>query len=741
MYVLAKCRWLILTLLPRDELMALETSAAAIITRPPEILTCIKFVVSHKIIFLVFDSHTRPSHPDGAGLTFSTSVDHTASYLANLLAVDPSLLADKTLQWEAQLLAQFSGHVFSPKPQEYDLLQNILKSSLTIMELDAQNRQLKSENNHLQAEVNKQSVDLSVSHVAARQLENRISLLTAQITQYEEEILHLTRDLSMLRVSQKGGARSNTLPTHPSAQLETHPPQSSGISLLKNIGNLFWGNSDSGPHASDEMSSTTTDFPTSYISERSLGKKPESTGNDTASSSRKRLSFGVPSVKANPGRNQRFYTEPRSGIIDDQDFALQQQRKFDEEDDRLRAERQKLTSRGNLLGPAPPVDKSLSKKMVPDHQIPHEQGFYHLPPRHGVEQQREAGFRTEHWEDHGATTHRLIKQQQEAEREYNDMRHVMDPRHERDIDAAGRSSPIQRVIARDNNNVATSAAPPNQMFGQGSQRNANQDDSHATPKGEKRVRPLTGNASRSDEDDTAIKYAADDAPWQDKDDVSESADDQAKLRDEDLGVEHPAKQRHKDNAGHALPEPELLEDDLRGMEHAAEYQRKLEEERRDMEYAAELQRMLDAELRDEDYAIQQQSAFDREDEFLRYQHLYLVHSAPSTFDCSICFETFSQDYVASVDTCDHQFCRECIKNHITSRLEEHRFPILCPLCVTGKEGKPSRKLSRQSSSQHANVFLVITNVLAQEVGISERENLLWNELENAAFSIIIHCRG
>jgi hypothetical protein len=39
-----------------------------------------------------------------------------------------------------------------------------------------------------------------------------------------------------------------------------------------------------------------------------------------------------------------------------------------------------------------------------------------------------------------------------------------------------------------------------------------------------------------------------------------------------------------------------------------------------------------------------------------------------------------EDDVTFLDPCRHNFCRNCIKNHIGSQLSERRFPILCPVC-------------------------------------------------------------
>jgi hypothetical protein len=36
--------------------------------------------------------------------------------------------------------------------------------------------------------------------------------------------------------------------------------------------------------------------------------------------------------------------------------------------------------------------------------------------------------------------------------------------------------------------------------------------------------------------------------------------------------------------------------------------------------------------------------------------------------------------------------------------------------------------------------LAITNLLAQEVGITENQNKIWTEMEMVAFSVLVHCR-
>lgn len=104
---------------------------------------------------MVFDSHPRPDHPNGAGFTFSTSMDVTAIYLDNLLAIDQSILSDHSLQWQTQLLANFSGLLFVAKPTRFDsnpieAERAMVESSLSILTLQAEVAELKSQNASLE---------------------------------------------------------------------------------------------------------------------------------------------------------------------------------------------------------------------------------------------------------------------------------------------------------------------------------------------------------------------------------------------------------------------------------------------------------------------------------------------------------------------------------------------------------------------------------------------------------------
>ena len=68
-----------------------KKSAAIVI----EMVTCVRMSIPDGTdVFVVFDSHPRQDHPDGAGFTFSTPIDATAQYLDTLLAIYQSILSN-----------------------------------------------------------------------------------------------------------------------------------------------------------------------------------------------------------------------------------------------------------------------------------------------------------------------------------------------------------------------------------------------------------------------------------------------------------------------------------------------------------------------------------------------------------------------------------------------------------------------------------------------------------------------
>lgn len=61
----------------------------------------------------------------------------------------------------------------------------------------------------------------------------------------------------------------------------------------------------------------------------------------------------------------------------------------------------------------------------------------------------------------------------------------------------------------------------------------------------------------------------------------------------------------------------------------------------------------------------------------------------NTGDCLICTEPLSLGEMVSVEGCGHTTCKDCLRQHIASRLGEKVWPVLCPICVA--EGGSQRK--------------------------------------------------
>ena len=84
------------------------------------------------------------------------------------------------------------------------------------------------------------------------------------------------------------------------------------------------------------------------------------------------------------------------------------------------------------------------------------------------------------------------------------------------------------------------------------------------------------------------------------------------------------------------------------------------------------------------YAMRLQREFDDEECALSLQRAEAVNSAQLLFECSICMDDVPVDSIAFIDSCEHAFCRECLRGHVAACLEEHRFPVRCPTCTAGK---------------------------------------------------------
>lgn len=83
-------------------------------------------------------------------------------------------------------------------------------------------------------------------------------------------------------------------------------------------------------------------------------------------------------------------------------------------------------------------------------------------------------------------------------------------------------------------------------------------------------------------------------------------------------------------------------------------------------------------------AIQQQRRYEDEARHLEQQRLSLAASAQVTFTCGVCMELVLDEDLAFIDKCQHQFCRECLQGYVLSKIQDRRFPIVCPTCMSDK---------------------------------------------------------
>jgi hypothetical protein len=142
---------------------------------------------------VIFDSHSRPDHPDGAVFILNTSVHRTAARLVDILPVDRRLVSDNDLQWQAQLLANFSGHILVSSGQiPVALAQTVTECSLTILALRAEVSDLKLQNSVLTSENKRLESELQTEN---KRRDERMKLLSSSFN-YRDSNNHSPRPSS-----------------------------------------------------------------------------------------------------------------------------------------------------------------------------------------------------------------------------------------------------------------------------------------------------------------------------------------------------------------------------------------------------------------------------------------------------------------------------------------------------------------------------------------------------------------
>ncbi|KAI6141899.1 hypothetical protein BKA82DRAFT_1002995 [Pisolithus tinctorius] len=123
--------------------------------------------------------------------------------------------------------------------------------------------------------------------------------------------------------------------------------------------------------------------------------------------------------------------------------------------------------------------------------------------------------------------------------------------------------------------------------------------------------------------------------------------------------------------------------------------------------------------------LELQRTFDDENRELTSQRDALLKTAQRHYHCEICLDDFPEDDVVHIDKCEHKICRDCARNHVGTKINEHRFPVLCPVCTADPRNRDPGTIS---------------GFLVQLLGVSEEQYQTWVEMEMAQFSVLINCR-
>jgi Ring finger domain len=59
----------------------------------------------------------------------------------------------------------------------------------------------------------------------------------------------------------------------------------------------------------------------------------------------------------------------------------------------------------------------------------------------------------------------------------------------------------------------------------------------------------------------------------------------------------------------------------------------------------------------------------------------LKNSANTTFECAVCLDSVPVTSGVQLHGCEHRFCKDCLKGHVQTSLDNGRYPIECPVCL------------------------------------------------------------
>jgi Ring finger domain len=199
------------------------------------------------------------------------------------MPVDGRLLAEGNLQWQAQLLANYSGHIFVSKGPAH-LMQTVIESSLAILAMRAEIADLRLQNSTLTTASKRMEAEMEQMEDERREERRR------RIQSFKDHASNAYRPASSIQINNAVAGPSRVIPPLPSRP-PAYSPRSEENFLLP------------------------LDDP---FSDGHNGRRIERNGNDTMLR------------ELDPERESA-------------EAAAQMQREFDEEDRRLRAQMEEIT--------------------------------------------------------------------------------------------------------------------------------------------------------------------------------------------------------------------------------------------------------------------------------------------------------------------------------------------------------------------------------------------------------------
>ena len=64
-------------------------------------------------------------------------------------------------------------------------------------------------------------------------------------------------------------------------------------------------------------------------------------------------------------------------------------------------------------------------------------------------------------------------------------------------------------------------------------------------------------------------------------------------------------------------------------------------------------------------------------------------STSHNFLCAICLDEHPMDNSVVDLGCRHAICRDCTRRHVCAKIEEHSFPVFCPVCMMERNDRPA----------------------------------------------------